>query len=90
MPVVMLHRVRVSREQGTGKEQSTAMLHEVLSMLFSPLLAKVVQGLHVCAAHMAALPSSFTWSQMHSAGCAFILLYVLYLFITVHTNQLLT
>lgn len=34
MPVVMLHRVRVSREQGTGKEQSTAMLHEVLSMLF--------------------------------------------------------
>lgn len=90
MPVVMLHRVRVSREQGTGKEQSTAMLHEVLSMLFSPLLAKVVQGLHVCAAQMAALPSSFTWSQMHSAGCAFILLYVLYLFITVHTNQLLT
>lgn len=89
MPVVMLHRVRVSREQGTGKEQSTAMLHEVLSMLFSPL-AKVVQGLHVCAAQMAALPFSFTWSQMHSAGCAFILLYVLYLFITVHTNQLLT
>ena len=87
MPVVMLHRVRVSREQGTGKEQSTAMLHEVLSMLFSPL-AKVVQGLHVCAAQMAALP--FSWSQMHSAGCAFILLYVLYLFITVHTNQLLT
>lgn len=90
MPVVMLHRVRVSREQGRGKKQSTAMLHEVLSMLFSPLLAKVVQDLHVCAAQMAALPSSFTWSQMHSAGCAFILLYVLYLFITVHTNQLLT
>lgn len=66
MPVVMLHRVRVSREQGNRKEQSAAMLHEVFCMLFSSLLARVVQGRHLCAAQRAALPSSFTQSQIRS------------------------